>query len=389
MRAMVTGMVATYSMGGVAWDYGQYALGLERLGFEVFYLEDCGVPAYSYNADTGMYEEDPASGVDFLRRTLAELSPGLEDRWHYRSVDGRSYGLDEAEVAEVVGGADVFLNVSGCSVLREEYRRCPRKVFIDTDPGWNHFVIFPRWDAKPAEERKGGYRSHDHFFTYAARLGEPDCPLPDFGVEWRPTFPPVVLDRWHARPPGDTWTTVMNWKNYPDVVEHEGVIYGGKEVEFEKIEDLPGESPGNFEVAINVNGEAPLGRWRETGWSVVGGHERSSSLGSYREYIEGSRGELSVAKNIYAATRCGWFSCRSVCYLAAGRPVIMQNTGFPERVPTGAGLFAFSDLGEAARSVKEVESDYEAHSRAASELARDRFDSDVVLGEMLGKAGVG
>jgi hypothetical protein len=390
MRAVVTGMIATYPVGGVAWDYGQYALGLERLGFEVYYLEDTGLPSYTYDPAVGGYVEDCRHGVRFLKESLALLSPSLADRWHFRAVDGRAYGLTAADAAEVVAGADLLLNVSGGCLLRDEYRPCKRKVFLDTDPGWNHFVIFPRWDARPEAERGQGFRGHDHFFTYARRLGRPDCPLGTFGLTWHPTVPPVVLDCWADGPPGETWTTVMMWNNYQKPVVHEGVTYGSKELEFVRVEGLPARVPAPFEVAVYCpNDGVPRERWRSLGWSVVDGRAVSETAASYRSYVQGSRGEFSVAKNVYVATRCGWFSCRSVCYLAAGRPVVVQDTGFSELLPAGAGVVVFSDLDGAARGVAAVERDYATHWGAARELARDHFDAQRVLGDMLGKVGLG
>ncbi|PSB56769.1 hypothetical protein C7B79_31800, partial [Chroococcidiopsis cubana CCALA 043] len=209
MKAIVTGTIVTSPVGGVAWDYGQYALGLEQLGFEVYYLEDPGIPSYSYNPETGVYEEDPSYGIEFLKRSLALLSPALAQRWHYRAVDGQTYGLDAETMAEVAAEATLLLNVSGGSVLRDEYLHCRNKILIDTDPGWNHFVIFPQWDRQPAEQQRWGWRSHDLFFTYALRLGQPDCPLPTFDIPWLPTRPPVLLDCWLAQPPAQQWTTVM------------------------------------------------------------------------------------------------------------------------------------------------------------------------------------
>jgi len=386
MRAIVTGMLATYPVGGVAWDYGQYALGLERLGFEVFYLEDTGISSYTYNPQLGGYQEDCTYGVQFLEESLAKLSPTLARRWHYRAVDDRTYGIDAATFEEIVSDADLLLNVSGGSVLREPYRRCARKLLIDTDPGWNHFVIFPRWDAKPPAEHNQGFRGHDYFFTYAERLGRDNCPLASFGLDWQATRPPVVRDCWKASPPASSWTTVMMWNNYQRPIVHDGVTYGSKELEFGHIEAIPSRSPAEFEVAIN--GDAPREHWRQLGWSVVEGSERSRTAGSYQAYIESSRGEFSVAKNIYVATRCGWFSCRSVCYLAAGLPVVVQETGFSDVIPTGSGLLAFSDLDQAVQGIDTVERAYSSHQAAARELARDYFDSDRVLGEMLHRIGL-
>lgn len=387
MKAIVTGMIVTNSVGGVAWDYGQYALGLERLGFEVYYLEDTGLPAHTYYPETGTYEEDPSYGLQFLQTSLETLSPTLAQRWHYRAVDDRTYGLDADSMADLAAEADLFLNVSGGSVLRDAYQQCPCKVLIDTDPGWNHFVIFPRWDKQPAEKQRWGWRSHDHFFTYASRLGQPDCPLPTFGYPWHPTRPPVVLDCWQPRPPAHHWTTVMTWNNYPQPILHNGKVYGAKELEFGRIASIPAHSPACFEVAINVNGAAPLDQWRQLGWSVIDAETISTSVNTYRTYIERSRGEFSVAKNIYVGTQCGWFSCRSVCYLAAGRPVVVQETGFSNAIPTGQGLFAFSTLNEAARAIATIEQDYPTHQAAARELARTYFDAHIVLSEILERIG--
>ena len=385
MRAVVTGMIATYPVGGVVWDYGQYVLGLERLGFEVYYLEDAGLP--TYDPTRGAYGEDCAYGVAFLQCALEELLPGLGRRWHFRAADGRTFGALAASFADVVAGADLFLNVSGGTLLRDAYMPCRRKVLIDTDPGWNHFVNYPRWDASPGWQGTHGYRAHDHFFTYAERLGRPDCPLPDFGLSWQPTRPPVVLDRWRPAPPGERWTTVMTWDNFRRPIEHADVSYGTKEREFGRIEELPGHTAAALEVAVG-GAEAPRQRWRELGWSVVDAQAVSQTAGIYHDYIAGSRGELSVAKNVYVATRCGWFSCRSVCYLAAARPVAVQDTGFSELIPTGHGLLSFSDLETATAALAAVEADYGDHREAARDVARRHFASDVVLGKLLGQVGL-
>lgn len=383
MKAIVTGMIASYPVGGVVWDYAQYALGLERLGFEVYYLEDTGWQ--TYNPVRGEYGEDCAYAVEFLENSLGGLSPTLARRWRFRNMDGRTFGLDDRAFSEVLGSADLFLNVSGGTLLRDEYMACRRKVLIDSDPGWNHFRNFPKWDANPNWQGSHGYRAHDYFFTYAERIGRPDCVLPDFGLKWQPTRPLVVMDCWQAEPPGDKWTTVMTWKNFQETIQHNGVIYGTKEMEFRKVEQLPASIPqGGARLELAVGGDsAPREHWRALGWNVVESQDISRTAGDYRRYVQSSRGEFSVAKNVYAATRCGWFSCRSVCYLAAGLPVVVQDTGFSEFIPTGEGLFAFSNLDEAVRGVEAVEKNYPRHQHAARELARTHFASDVVLGELL------
>lgn len=379
-------MIANYAVGGVAWDYGQYALGLEHLGYEVYYLEDTGTPPY--DPSRGEYGEDCSFAVGFLKRELTRLSPTLGQRWRYVNSDGRAFGISEDDFHALVRDADLFLNVSGSALMREAYLACPRRVFIDTDPGLNQLHNFPRWDANPGWLGTHGWRSHNFFFTYANRLGRPDCPLGDFGVPWHFTRPPVVLEEWEApRPPGRAWTTVMTWKNFPKLIEHEGRTYGAKELEFPKIEAVPQRVHTPMEVAVGGNA-APREHWKSLGWHVRDSHAVTADSLVYRNYIFDSRGEFSVAKNIYVDTRGGWFSCRTVCYLAASRPAVVQDTGFSELLPCGEGLLAFTDADHAVAAIQEVESDYARHSHAARAMAERHFDSAQVLGEILDVVGL-
>lgn len=387
MRAIVTGMIGTYPVGGVAWDYGQYALGLEKLGYDVYYLEDTGCE--TYDAVKGEYCEDCSSNVRFLRESLAHLSPTLGERWHFRAMDNSTHGIAAGEFHKIVASADLFLNVSGGTLLRDEYMKCPCKVLIDSDPGWNHFVNYPNWDKSPGWQGTHGFRGHDHFFTYAERIGTPECNLPQLDIRWHPTRPPAVLDCWSAdNAGGQKWTTVMTWNNFRKPVEYEGQLYGTKEMEFPKVESLPRLLTSlPFELAVGGNG-APVTRWREIGWQVVDSHAVSQTVDGYREYIQQSRGEFSVAKNLYTATHSGWFSCRTVCYLAAGRPCVVQDTGFAASIPTGEGLLAWSTLDQARRGIEQVESNYSFHQRRAREIACEYFDSRRVIGEILSTVGL-
>ena len=385
MRAIITGMIVTYPVGGVAWDYGQYALALECLGWDVYYLEDTGWE--TYDPRKGEYGADCEFGVRFLQESLAQMSPTLGARWHFRAMDGTTYGVDAVRFRSLVAEADLFLNVSGGTLLRDEYMACPCKALIDSDPGWNHFVNFPKWDANPRWQGTHGYRAHDYFFTYAERLGRPDCILPDMGIRWHPTRPPVVMDYWQSRQPAEKWTTVMTWNNFKKPVNYQGRQYGTKEMEFPKVEQLPRHVDAQFELAVGGNG-APVDEWKKLGWAVVDSHSVSTTLEEYREYIERSRGEFSVTKNLYTATNSGWFSCRTVCYLASGKPAVVQDTGFSEFIPTGRGLFAFTSLEDAIEAVRTVELDYDGHCRAAQDVAREHFDSRVVVGNILQTIGL-
>jgi hypothetical protein len=377
-------MIASYPVGGVAWDYAQYALGLAKMGFEVMYLEDTG--CQTFHPETG--EDEVAFSVEFLHKSLSALSPILGQRWHFRALDGRVFGLDFHEASKFVRDADLMLNVSGSAMLRDEYMACPRKVLIETDPGWNHFVTYPNLDSSQSWPNTHSFRKHDYFFTYAANAGQPGCRLPSMGLTWHPTRPLVVLDLWHSQPPGEQWTTVTSWNTYRKPISYEGVTYGAKEIEFVRVESLPRLVSVPLEIAAGGASEQVMDRWRELGWSVRRAQDVSRTVDDYRDYLQRSRGEFSVAKNVYVATRSGWFSCRSICYLAAGLPVVVQDTGFSDLIPNGEGLMVFTSPESAAAALRAVESDYPAHQRAARRLAESHFSPSVVLGEILRRIGV-
>jgi len=385
MIAVVTGMIATYPVGGVFWDYAQYAIGLERLGFDVYYLEDTGWQ--TYDPVQGVYGTDCSYGVDFLKSTLGKYSPALGKRWCFRSMEGKNYGLSASEIESVVAGADLFLNVSGSALLRKEYMPSHRKVLIDTDPGWNHFVNYPKWDRQPGWQGAHSYREHDFFFTYAEGIGTAGCLLPSLDLAWQKTRPLVLVDGWRPQPPAKNWTTVMTWKNFQETIEYQGKVYGTKEMEFVRVESLPEKVKASFEMAVG-GAQAPREKWQSLGWSVIDSHQISKTAEDYRVYIQSSKGEFSVAKNVYVATRSGWFSCRSVCYLAAGRPVVVQDTGFSSVIPSGDGLIAFNTLEEAAAGIESMEKNYKHHQEAAKDLAFRYFSSEVVLSDLLEKIGL-
>lgn len=384
MKAVVTGMIANYAVGGVAWDYAHYALGLERLGFEVYYLEDTG--EMPYNPEKGDVSEDYSYSLRFLEESLGALSPTLARRWRIVGFDGRGYGVEDEAFAQVLRECVLFLNVSGSALMRDAYLACRRKLIIDTDPGWNHFRNYPKWDVAPGWQGTHGWRAHDVFFTYAQRLGRPGCALPDFGIRWYTTVPPVVRDCWEtAAAPGADWTTILSWNTYAKGIEGNGRTYGAKEVEFPKIERVPSRVGARCAISI-ASHNAPRDAWRAHGWQIRDAHADSATVDRYREFITNSRGEISVAKNAYVDTHSGWFSCRSTCYLAAGRPAVLQDTGWSEFIPAGEGVLAFRDEDGAVAAIEAVERDYAGHARAARAVAQKYFDHAVVLRDMLEKA---
>jgi hypothetical protein len=297
-----------------------------------------------------------------------------------------AHGMPPDDMSEVLRTADVFLNVSGSCLLPEALSDGCVRVFVDTDPGYNQIVFQerPDWEIN-LDESVARVASHHRHFSYGENIGADDCLVPDAGYRWEPTRMPVVMDLWRGdeEPPADgAWTTVMSWSTFRGPVVLDGVQYGGKGQEFEKLLDLPARTDVSLRVALG--GHAPIDRLRAAGWGVVDANEATRTPRQYRDLLRRSRGEVSTAKNVYVALRTGWFSTRTACYLAAGRPAVVQDTGFSAHLPVGDGVVPFDDADGARAGIEAVEANYRHHSMAALELAREEFAADRVLGRVLG-----
>lgn len=374
MRILVTGLIGQYPIGGVTWDYFQYVLGFHRLGHEVYYLEDTG--QWPYQPVENGLTKDPSYTTQYIHDLMKRF--GLGNRWAYcYPHDSQWFGLTEARRKEVVETCDVLLNVSGTVERPNQYRGRGRLVYLDSDPVFTQVKL-----AAGQEYFRKLVDAHDVQFSFGERMG---VEVPDTGHDWRPTRQPIVLDEWTpSREHGDDFTTVMSWKSY-NPIEYDGKTYGQKDLEFMKFVDLPAlTAPAQFAIAANKGKKgAPEALLRHKGWTLLDPIEISRDIDSYRDFIRNSKAEWSVAKNGYVQGQSGWFSCRSACYLAAARPVIVQDTGFSKLLPTGRGLLAFTTLDEAVAAVREVQNDYPRHSAAALEIAREYFDSDIVLSRLL------
>jgi hypothetical protein len=375
LRIIVTGLIAQYPLGGVTWDYFQYVLGLARLGHEVYYFEDTGLWPYNPN------EGGTAKGCEFNVRYLSDLMAryGLSDRWAYCFPwETQWFGLSESERMKVVTTADLLINVSG--VLRNawEYREVSRLVYIDSDPVFTQVKL-----ARGQDDFRRLVDVHDVHFSFGEDFSEQ---MPQTGHRWLPTRQPIVLAEWqNAAEPRNVFTTVMNWTSYKPV-QYEGRTYGQKDVEFRRFLDLPAAvAPTTLELAVNAGKTrgTPRRLLEHKGWRVVDPAQVCPDLDSYRRYVQTSKAEWSVAKNGYVVGQPGWFSCRSACYLAAGRPVVVQDTGFSRVLPTGEGLLAFNTFEDAAEAIRSVEADYPNHSNAAQAIAKEYFDSDTVLTRLI------
>ena len=391
LRIAVTGLAATYPLGGVFWDHLQWVLGFVRLGHDVLYVEDTG--RWVYDPMAGTFVESGAQNAALLAETLKALDSGLADRWFYRDGTGQTYGWRWPDVVRFCRTADLFVNVSASCWMREEYFAARRIVFVDSDPMYTQASVDGYLTGAldtEARTRVEMLRRHDVFFTFAENIGAPDCRVPTAMFDWIPIRQPIVLDRFEPESVPvaarrRTLTTVGSWEPSDEggpVVD--GVAYAGKGPEFHRFIELPARSPLPLELALS--GKVPAELLRAHGWRLVDPLTVSRDPWVYLSYLATSLGEWSVAKQAYAASRSGWFSCRSACYLALGVPVVVQDTGFGCAIPTGRGVLPFATLEQAAHAIERLVTDPAGHAAAARDIAREYFDSNRVLTRLIERA---
>lgn len=327
--------------GGNAWTRLSWLLGLRRLGLDVRFAEQGGDRAY---ADSVL----------------------------------REFSLARAESAEEIAEADLLVNIGGHLPLEPPLDRIPAKVYFDDDPGYTQI-----WQA--AGTGGAHFEGHDFHYTVGQNVGRADCLVPAGEIAWRHILPPTVLEEWPVTAGGERFTTVATWRGPYGRVEHEGRTYGLKLDEFRKLAALPQRAPGEFELALDIDPaeESDLALLQENGWRLVDPREAAGTPDAFRDYVQGSAAEFSVAQGIYVETGSGWFSDRTARYLASGKPALVQDTGFGTALPIGAGLVAFRTLEEAVAGAEDILGDYERHAQAARSIAEERLDSDRVLRRLL------
>ncbi len=381
-RVVVLHFVGQMPLAGIAWQAVQYLVGLERLGYEAWYVEDHGANPYDPAADSVVME--CAGNVAYLRRVMEGI--GLGSRWAYwDAINDVYHGLSRQDVAALYRDADALFNLCGATRLREEHMRCPVRVMIDTDPVYEQIKY-----AEADRDARAYLDAHTHFFTYGENVGGPGWIVPLCGIPWQKTRPPVVLDLWPvAEGAGDCFTTIATWENKGKNISFGGETYlWSKHVNFVRFLDLPKARPECFTMALMTPSAAVTTEVEAAGWRVVDPRPISADLGRYGDFIRGSRGEFTVAKDIYVRPMSGWFSDRSVCYLASGRPVVTMRTGWNRFYPEGEGLFGFTERAEALAAFAAIAADYPRHSRAARAIAAEHFASDRVLAPMLAGCGL-
>ncbi len=384
-RVVVLGSMTKMPVAGVVWQTMHYLVGLEQCGCEAWYVEAHGRTPSMLMESEG--DDGALRAATFIDATLRRF--GLAGRWAFHALhaDGTVHGMSREELGRLYDSADLIINLHGGTVPREEFARTNRLIYVETDPVQLQ-VELEAGDAATLEF----LAPHVELFTFGENLGRPDCGVPNpLAHHFHPTRQPVVLDWWRDRDRGGgrAFTTIGNWRQAWRDVELGGERYGwSKDAEWERILHLPQRRSVPFELALSSISGTDVERLRDLGWGVVPGLAVSTGIDAYRRYITSSIGELTVAKDQNVRLRSGWFSDRSATYLAAGRPVITQDTGFEVALPTGCGLFAFSDLDEAAAAVDEVLADLRRHRAGALEIAREMFDARRVLGDILAQCGI-
>src|SRR6266545_867805 len=364
--------------GGAAWTRLSWLLGLKRLGHEVYFIEQiarnacadaAGSPCDLADSVNAAYFRHVAGRFGFANMAALVCDDNLE-----------SVGLLATELADVADTADLLVNISGHLTLEELKPRFRRSVFIDLDPGYTQI-----WHAQQLAERQ--LQGHQFYFTVGENIGTPGCSIPVGDIRWQPIRQPVLLGEWPASFDDSLarFTTVADWRGAFGRVEYDGAVFGVKAHEFRKFVTIPAQTGERFEIALNVHGadRADVESLRQNGWTVVDPKSVACDPDRFRGYVQGSSAEFSVAQGIYVDTRSGWFSDRTVRYLASGKPVLVQDTGFGRTYPTGRGLLPFLTVDEAGTGARSIAADYSLHARAARAIAEEFFDSGKVLPALL------
>jgi hypothetical protein len=377
---IATALAQRPNVGGHTWFALQYLLGFRALGWDVTLVD---------RLDEGMCRDrSGAPGRPAESASLAYLAAVMErfelaDCWSVLLPDGEAVGLSRAEVEVRLASADFLLNVMGYLDDEDLLANVPLRVFLDVDPGFGQM-----WRELSLVDLFAG---HDRFVSVGLNVGSAGCGVPDCGLEWIPTLPPVVLDHWPAAPGGGTFTSVATWRGPYDPVEYEGHTYGLRVHEFRRFFSLPELTPAEFELAISIDPVevADLERLSAAGWALCDPGVVAADPLAYNRFIQGSGAEFAVAKGMYVDTQSGWFSDRSACYLASGKPVVAQQTGYSAHLPSGEGLIPFATLDQAVGAVESARSHPARHRRAAREIAEEHLDATRVLQRLIDRLAAG
>ncbi len=376
LRIIVLGYIIRGPIGGMTWAGLQYLVGLNRLGHDVYFIEDSDEYDSCYDPTKEIMVKDPTYGLRYATNVLNKF--GLGNRWAYYDWHTSRYlGPCSDHITDICKSADLLINLGGVNPIRPWVAEVPIRVFIDKDP------VFTQIKNLKDSKRRFFASQHTHFFSLAENIGLKNCSIPDDGLLWLPTRHPVVTEIVEAiaGPKQGKFTTVMQWDSYP-LLEYAGIKYGMKSDSFRPYLDLPESAGSEFELAV-AGSRAPRRLLRRKGWNVRDPIDPTRDPWAYQHYIQKSKAEFSVAKHGYVVSHSGWFSERSATYLASGRPVIVQDTGFSEWLETGSGVIPINSFEEALEGVGEINRRYEFHCKAARKIAEEYFDARKVLTHLI------
>jgi hypothetical protein len=380
LRVICLGYIVRGSLGGMAWSDLQYLIGLRRLGHDVYFVEDSGDHPSCYDPDRNITSVDPSYGLRFARDELERI--GMGDRWAYYDAHSEQWhGPRGASMVEIARSADVVLNLAAVNPLRPWFADVPVRALVDQDPVFTQARIITD---KAAHDHA---LAHNAYFSFGENVGVSKAAMPADGISWQPTRQPIDAGSLRPRSVGKgngAFTTVMIWESYPPR-EIQGVRYGTKADSFDPYLTLPAETSHRFLVALG-GATAPRAVLEEHGWLLADPIATTRDVPTYLSFIRDSMAEFSVAKQAYVISHSGWFSERSVAYLASSRPVVVQDTGFTEWLESGRGVLAFRTREEADDALDQVAGDYERHRRHARDIAIEYFDYRVVLASLLERA---
>jgi len=384
LRLVILGMMGRCPFGGQTWLYLNWIRAFQRLGHDVWYVEDD--PSWPYDPEQNTVTNDCRYAVRHISGCMERI--GLPENWVYRLAGepNACWGLSAAELDELYRSCDALLSIVGSTDLREEHMTAPLRIYVETDPVTAELRL-----ANGDEHTREAFANHQMFFTYGENYGAADCGVPLNGVTYKKTRQPVDLDLWpmSCDPQAVHFTTIGNYRQEGGDVEYNGqTYYWSKHHEWEKFLDLPRLTAQSFQVALNID-DPDAKQLEARGWRITSPLQMSLDVfGSYPEFFRRSRAEITVAKDQNVRLRSGWFSERDVCYLATGKPVVAQDTGFGCAIPMGEGLFAFTTVKEAAEAIEQINRDYRRHCLAARRIAEEYFSAPLIGQQLLKEAGL-
>ena len=377
MATIIVGAyMVRYPLGGMmSWVF-QHLAGFKSLGHDVYFVEKHVYANSCYNPVSRSMSNDCSYGIKMTNDLLAMA--GLQNKWCFVDHQENYHGLSKTKIETIFKQADYYIDLGTQNGWEEESQACKYRILIDGEPGFSQIHHFNKG------EMVSRYSSYNYFFTNGYNIGRKDNIIPTGGIHWRHMYSPVDTSLFKNKTDpakNAPFTTVMNWQSHKSI-SYKGKEYGQKDIEFAKFIHLPGLVGANMEAAVSGK-NIPFDLLRNSKWNIVNGTSVTMSYQNFCDYIENAKAEFSVCKNVFVALSTGWFSDKSAAFLASGRPVVLQDTGFSEHLPCGVGLFAVKNVEEAVAAINEIENNWHKHSRAAREIAMDCLDVKVVLKKML------